>query len=135
MPLIRWDDSFSVGVAEIDAQHKRLVEMINELYDAMRQKRGKEILSEILNEMVKYAAVHFATEEKYFVQYFYPETDSHRKEHREFKKKVDELTKRFEANEIGITGEVIDFLSTWLKEHIKGSDKKYGPFLNEKGIR
>ncbi|MEJ5299442.1 MAG: bacteriohemerythrin [Thermodesulforhabdaceae bacterium] len=135
MPIVRWDDSFSVGIAEIDAQHKRLVEMINELYDAMRQRKGKDVLSEILDGMMSYAAVHFATEEKYFVQYFYPETESHRKEHRDFKKKADEFKKRFESNEIGVAGEVVDFLATWLKSHIKGSDKKYGPFLNEKGLR
>lgn len=135
MPLIRWDETLSVGVAEIDGQHKRLVDMINELYDAMRQRKGKAILSQILDEMTEYAAVHFATEERYFVRYFYPETESHRKEHREFKKKVGELRARLEADEIGIAGEVIDFLSTWLKAHIKDSDKKYGPFLNEKGIK
>jgi hemerythrin-like metal-binding protein len=135
MPLIRWDESLSVGIAEIDDQHKRLVNMINELYDAMLQKKGKAVLSQIIKEMAEYAAVHFATEERYFVRYFYPETDSHRKEHREFKKKVEELRARFEADEIGIAGEVIDFLSTWLKAHIKGSDKRYGPFLNEKGVR
>lgn len=134
MPLIRWDDSFSVGIAEIDAQHRRLIEMINELYDAMRQRKGKAVLSQILDAMTEYAAVHFATEERYFVKFFYPETENHRKEHRDFKKKVAELRARFEADEIGITGEVIDFLSTWLKAHIKGSDKKYGPFLIERGV-
>lgn len=135
MPVIRWDNTFSVGIAEIDEQHKRLVDMTNELYDAMRQKQGKKVLSQILDKMTEYAVMHFATEEKYFVRFFYPETDQHRKEHMEFKKKIKELRTRFDADEIGITGEVIDFLSTWLKTHIKGSDKKYGPFLNEKGIR
>lgn len=28
----------------------------------------------------------------------------------------------------------MDFLSSWLVEHIQGSDKKYGPFLNQRGI-
>ncbi|MGC8720293.1 MAG: hemerythrin domain-containing protein, partial [Thermodesulforhabdaceae bacterium] len=62
MPLIRWDESLSVGIAEIDDQHKRLVNMINELYDAMLQKKGKAVLSQIIKEMAEYAAVHFATE-------------------------------------------------------------------------
>ncbi|MCX7823526.1 MAG: bacteriohemerythrin [Syntrophobacterales bacterium] len=134
MPLIRWDDSYSVGIDEIDLQHKHLLDMTNELYDAMRQKKGKTVMSQILDRMIEYGNVHFATEERYFIKFFYSETEAHRNEHREFKKKVLELKARFEADEIGIAGELIDFLTTWLKTHIKGSDKKYSAFLKKKGI-
>ena len=66
MALIKWNDSFSVGVVEIDLQHQKLVALINDLNEAMLQARGKTVLTRILNELVSYTVVHFGTEEKYF---------------------------------------------------------------------
>lgn len=72
MALIQWDDSFSVKVAEIDQQHKRLIVMINELHDAMKQGKGKDALGKIINGLISYTATHFDTEERYFDQFEYP---------------------------------------------------------------
>ena len=88
MAFIDWDDSFSVKVKEIDAQHKRLVDMLNELYDAMRQGKGKEVLGKIIGGLIEYTDVHFKTEEKYFDKFGYPETEAHKKEHSDFVQKV-----------------------------------------------
>jgi hemerythrin len=134
MALINWNDNLSVKVKEIDNQHKKLIGMINELDDAMRTGKGKAILGKIITEMISYTAHHFSTEEKYFAQYGYPNAEEHLKEHRAFVDKVNDFRNKFEAARIGLTTEVINFLSDWLKKHIQGTDKKYGPFLNEKGL-
>lgn len=135
MALINWNDSFSVNVAEIDQQHKKLVTMINELGDAMKQRKAKDVMGKIVNDMISYASTHFKTEEKYFDQFGYPETDRHKKEHTSFVQRVSDFKKGFENGKISLSIEVMDFLCDWLQDHIKGSDKKYSQFFNEKGLR
>ncbi|MGA2938094.1 MAG: hemerythrin domain-containing protein [Syntrophobacteraceae bacterium] len=63
MALIQWNDSLSVNVVDIDKQHQKLVGMINELNDAMRQGKGKDALGKIVNGLIIYAGTHFKTEE------------------------------------------------------------------------
>ncbi len=132
--LIRWDDSLKVNVSELDAQHQKLIAMVNELYDAMRQRQGKAMLGTLIDNLVAYAGTHFRAEETYFIRFAYPEMEQHRREHAAFKKKIAEFKVRLEEHEVGIAGDIIDFLSTWIKHHIREVDRKYGPFLNEKGI-
>jgi hemerythrin len=48
---------------------------------------------------------------------------------------VVDLQRRFVANEVGLTLEVMEFLKDWLNKHSMGSDKKYSPFLNARGVR
>jgi hemerythrin len=135
MAIIQWNDTFSVKVAEIDQQHQKLVSMINELNDAMKQGKGKDVLSKIINGLVSYTVTHFNTEEKYFDRFGYPETDSHKKEHVAFVKKVSEFKDGFEKGKTSLSIEVMNFLSDWLKNHIKVTDKKYSQFFNEKGLK
>jgi len=135
MALFEWDETFSVNVVEIDQQHRKLVEMVNELHDAMGAGKSKEILGKIIKGLSNYAKIHFATEEKYFDQFGYPDADSHKDEHANFAQKVAEFKEGFDAGRLGLSIEVMRFLSTWLKSHIKDVDKKYGPFFNENGLK
>ncbi len=52
MPLIQWNESFSVNVVEIDKQHQKLVGMINDLYDAMHQGKGNDVLGKIIDGLI-----------------------------------------------------------------------------------
>ena len=135
MALIKWNDSFSVGVVEIDLQHQKLVALINDLNEAMLQARGKTVLTRILNELVSYTVVHFGTEEKYFEKYQYPYTMSHKKEHCAFIEKVGSFKADFQSDKVGLSLEVMSFLSEWLQNHIKGTDKKYSAFFNKNGLK
>jgi hemerythrin len=135
MALIKWNDSFSVNVVEIDRQHQKLVGMINDLSDAMQQGKGKDVLGEIINGLVDYALTHFLTEEKYFDQFKYPDAISHKKEHTDFTKKVADFKAGFDAGKVALSIQVMGFLSDWLKNHIKKVDKEYSPFFNEKGLK
>lgn len=134
MPLIQWDNHLSVQVGELDDQHKRLIKMINDLQDAMRAGKGKDVVGKILNELVRYTLDHFSTEEKYFDRFDYPDTAAHMDEHARFVKEVAGFKKEFEEGRIGLTIKLMNFLSDWLQKHILGSDKKYGPYFNEKGL-
>ncbi|MCI5150963.1 MAG: bacteriohemerythrin [Candidatus Electrothrix sp. MAN1_4] len=135
MSLIKWNDGFSVNIVKIDQEHKKLVEMVNELTDAMKQGQGKDILGEILDGLIAYTGSHFQTEENYFQQVKYPDAVAHKKEHANFVQKVTEFKKEFDAGRATVSVNILQFLSKWLQSHIKGTDQKYSSFLNEKGIR
>lgn len=134
MALIEWRADLSVEVAEIDRQHQKLVAMINDLHQAMSEGKGKERLGDIVNDLVSYTNVHFKTEENYFAKFGYPDTAAHKKEHAAFVVKVSEFKSGFENGELSLTLEVMQFLSKWLRTHIKGTDKKYTQFFNDKGL-
>jgi hemerythrin len=135
MALINWNDTFSVNVAEIDRQHQKLVSMINELSDAMKLGKGKDVLGKIINSLINYTVDHFKIEERYFDRYKYSETNSHKMEHAVFVEKVSEFKNGYETGKLSLSIEVMNFLSTWLQTHIKDTDKKYSQFFNEKGLK
>jgi len=135
MPLLSWNDNLSVGVATIDADHKKLVSIINELFDAMRAGRGQDALGKILDSLVSYTKTHFAREENFFAQTGYPDSTAHKKLHDDLTRQVLEVQRKYKQGETGILSvEVMNFLKDWLLTHIKGEDKKYGPHLISKGI-
>jgi hemerythrin-like metal-binding protein len=130
--LIVWNDSYSVEVPEIDAQHKRLVDMTNELNDALVKGQGKEATEKILNGLVDYTVSHFNSEENLLEKYGYPETFGHKKAHKEFIAKVSKFKEDFDNGEAMLSTEVVNFLCDWLVDHIKGEDQKYSEFLSKK---
>ena len=135
MAFIKWTDQFSVGVVEIDNQHKVLVKLINKLFDAMADGQANIILNEILNEMARYTQVHFATEEKYFAAFNYEGSEAHIDEHQQFIDTVMKFKTRFEAGNIVLSLEVFKFLKSWLVNHIQGSDKKYSECFIANGLK
>ena len=135
MPLITWNDSLSVKVTEIDVQHKKLIDMINTLYDAMKIGKGKNVMGDTLNNLITYTATHFNTEEKYFDFYNYPDKESHILEHKKFTETVTKFKKDFDSGNATISLEVMNFLKDWLTKHINGADKKYTKCFNEHGLK
>ena len=135
MALITWKNDYSVNIAIIDQQHKKLVELINELHDAMLNKQTKETTGIIIDELIKYTDSHFSTEEKYFEQFNYPDTVNHKRVHNNFVNKVVSFKKDFENGKVLISMEIINYLKEWLLKHILVTDKKYTNFLNNHGIK
>ncbi len=135
MALITWKEAYAVNITEVDNQHKKLVELINNLHDAMIAGKAKEVMSSILSGLVDYTLNHFATEEKYFDEYDYPESEAHKQQHSDLVSQVAALQKKHEAGERVLTIDVMNFLRDWLNDHIIDSDKKFGPYLNSKGVK
>ena len=133
--LFEWDQKYSVNVREIDQQHMKLFELINELHEAMRVGQGREVMSQTLQGLVDYTKYHFSTEERYMTLYGYPEYANHKSEHRVFVDKVLEFQREFESGSLLLSLEVMDFLKNWLSRHILVNDKKYAPLFNDKGLR
>ena len=135
MPVIHWTSDLSINIAEIDRQHQQLIRLLNDLDEVMRKGREKDALGKIILSLIGYTATHFSTEEKLFDRFGYPETVPHQKEHSGFVKKVTSFHREFNEGGLELTIPVMNFLMEWLKNHISGSDKRYAPFLNERGLK
>ena len=135
MDKIIWDASLSVKVSEIDRQHQKLIEMTNELNDAIQEKKGDNLLGKIISGLIDYTETHFKTEEKYFEQFDYPDKEEHIKEHASFIEKISDIIDELDSGKQSLSCEVLKFMTEWLRTHIKGTDKKYSSFFYEKGLR
>ena len=131
---LEWDTSFATGISRYDDAHKVLFKMVNDLHDSMQQKRSKEVIGQILNGLAEYTVNHFADEERAFAKTNYPEEAQHKMLHQKLVSQVVELQGRFQSGETVLSQDVITFLQDWLINHIKGTDKKYGPHLSKNGI-
>ena len=136
MPLIEWSAELSVGIDSIDEQHKKLVNMINALNDAMILGQSNELLAKIFTGLAAYTQKHFAYEENLFAEYGYTDSEEHKRKHEELINQVVELKAKFLENPEGtISADLMLFLKRWLTNHIMRSDKEYSEFLREKGVQ
>lgn len=135
MAYLDWNDSYSVKINDIDVQHMKLIDYINELHDAMSHGKSKEVMGGLLDNLAHYAIEHFATEEKLMNQYGYPETTDHKKQHADFVEKVKQSQADYKAGKFLISIEIMNFLKNWLLSHILGTDQKYSKFFNDKGVK
>lgn len=134
MAFMYWSEDFSVHVEEIDLQHQQLVAMLNDLHSAMIERRGSEVLEKILDGLADYTVYHFSTEEDFFDRYNYPDAAIHKQQHAAFVERVSSFRNRVASGDATISIEVLDFLAGWVKNHIRGSDRDFGPFLNSNGV-
>ncbi len=133
--MITWNDNFSVNVKEIDDQHKKLIETINSLENAMKIGKGKEIINNVIQELIEYTKYHFSKEENYMEKFKYPEYQLHKSAHDNFTKKVGEFHRNAKESKVGIALSVSDFLQQWLTKHILNTDKRYSEFFNKQGLK
>lgn len=135
MAFFDWKDSYSVGVAEMDQQHKKLIDLINKLYEAMKVGKGAAEVGMVIVEMVDYTKFHFGAEEKLMTTHGYPGLLNQKSEHKAFTDKAIEFQSQINSGQKAITIEVMNFLKEWLTKHILGNDQKYTAFFNSKGVR
>jgi len=130
-----WDKKYSVGVEEIDGQHKRMFEIINELLDAINTNTAQEKLGHIIDSLIKYKIFHFATEEKYFKEFNYGGIDEHVTKHHEFNTELEALKNKYPVYTMEFSFELVDFLENWLIDHLMVMDQKYKKCFAEHGLK
>ena len=132
---LEWEDKYSVGVVEIDNQHKRMFAVINELLDSISNNDPEEHLTSIIEGLLQYKKFHFATEEKYFKEFNYEGTAEHVAKHLEFGKRLDDLKQKYPSNTIEFAFALADFLEDWLIDHLLVMDQKYKQCFKEHGLK
>lgn len=128
-----WTEAMGVGIAAIDEQHKKLIDLINSVELAMKLGQGRKILGDWLRALANYALFHFQAEEAYMLEVAYPQLEDHKGEHAGFVQKVLEFNDRFINHDALLTVEMMHYLKNWTVEHILDSDGKIGQFVAAPG--
>jgi hemerythrin-like metal-binding protein len=127
LKLINWTPDLATGIDLIDSQHKMLCAYINSLNRAVAAQRSGDIAG-IVAGLKQYTASHFGTEEYYFSRTGYPDTGKHTQIHRNFVEKVVDVERNLAAGrEVG--EDLLEFLKSWLLNHIRITDHQYAPFV------
>jgi hemerythrin len=125
-----WKQAYSVGIEEIDRQHRLLLGIINQLQELRTPKAAEgEFFFGVLNSLVRYAEEHFRTEEELFVVSEYPALAPHQKAHVQFTADVFRLAHRLEEHNPRIREEIVEFLMSWFRSHVTGMDQEYKAHL------
>ena len=123
MGLLVWVPELDTGIDEIDRQHRRIVDYINQLYE-LRNSPDREALGDVIGETVDYTISHFAFEESLVENAGYMFAVPHKKVHELFARRVAEMQSRFDAGE-DVTADLHGMLSRWLFNHIRNEDRGY----------
>ena len=129
--MFDWNNAYSVGIPSIDAQHQNLFAIPRELHAAMTAGQGKAAMGKILDRLIQYTAAHFAQEERLMRLADYPGLETHTSEHRVLTQKVIELQHDFNSGKTALSVQMLQFLRTWLQQHIQHSDLAYAPYLKQ----
>ena len=130
---IQWRESYSVGVPALDTQHRRLLEIINELANVVATGGQSDIFFAALEALVRYAESHFADEERMLREAGYPALADQQQEHDRFVRQLVQTSEKLHLKKTKLPEETVDFLKTWYIEHILGKDQEYKPFLASHG--
>ncbi len=127
--MLKWEDKYRTGVAQIDEQHQRLFAIANEAYgllkNELRTDKYDDIVA-ILAELRDYTKYHFQSEEEYMLSIGYKKFLSHKAEHADFIAKIAEVDlDKVDDNQDAYLRETLDFVATWIAEHILGRDMLY----------
>ena len=135
MPSIRWSGKMSVGVPELDDDHKGLLVVINELEVHANEEADEEVVRRSLNWLLRYAQTHFAREQAVMTCCNYPMLSEHIDEHRDFVNRMRGSIAAFDANPDDAAAEIrdtlISYLEKWWRHHILSEDMKYKRFAEQ----
>lgn len=121
--LVEWDGTLELGIGEIDEHHHKLLEILNQCYQALMLNNHTRQLEEIVKELQDYAQYHFGAEEKIMSEAGYPAAAAHLEAHRQFAASIALFGQRARAGESFVAMEVLTFLKEWLVAHIQSTDR------------
>lgn len=135
MALMQWTEAMSVGLDELDADHKELIKIINQLAENTGATERREAIRQSLFALLRYAEYHFAREERVMAACQYSELRQHKREHRDFVEEINKLHRRLdedtEETAAVANQNLLNFLQDWLNHHILIEDRAYRPLVEK----
>ena len=129
--MLKWKAEYSVKISQLDNQHKEFFGILDELSEASSD--GDELdIDYIMAKLDVYALYHFTCEEHYMEKYGYPDFEKHKKEHDEYKSKLEVLKSHRSEKRLKFAKEAQSFLEQWWINHIQKTDIEYSPFLADR---
>lgn len=131
--IFQWRDEYRTQVRAMDEHHRELFRIANALDQAVVVGEERAVIQQTLDALLQYATKHFVAEEHLMREHGVPELDRHRKQHKKFMEDVLAMNSRARGGLLAGSG-FVSFFKDWIINHILTEDRKYGPFLNERGI-
>ncbi len=136
MVLMRWTQGMSVGVPELDDDHRGLIDIINDLAALSGAEARPQSVRACLTRLHRYAPVHFGREEKVMTACGFPHLGVHQEEHRAFVLTMQGFNQSLQGDPAALAGhlaeEILDYLKNWLTHHILLEDMAYKPYASER---
>ncbi len=130
---MKWQERYNVGHEALDRQHRKLLDLINDIRDLSEKGPSKEVSFSALNAMVKYAQAHFDTEEHQLEECDYPRLAQQKESHEQFMERVFSMAQDLE-DEMLTMGSLTIYLEDWYIDHILGSDQEYKACIGQKNL-
>lgn len=129
--VVQWSERLAMGIPEIDAQHRGLIETINDLWYAIVANSGARGVARILDQLDRYVVEHFGAEEALMREEAYPGLDAHLAQHAHFR---DHIVSARRSLDSGIVPslDLLNYLTDWLATHIQTVDRAYATYLEER---
>ncbi len=128
MAYITWVPDYDLGIDCIDRQHRRLLEIVNRLNDAVEQRCPRGVIQSIVCDLTTYTEIHFSDEEDLMQRLGFPDWDKHRAEHTVLSAELRKLESALAGGQLRISGDVMEFLKSWHLDHICQADRAFGFF-------
>ena len=126
MPLMTWNKDLELEVNDMNAQHQKLLSLMNKLFDLNDTKADKPTIVSALHDLGNYTVEHFEQEEAYMESVGFPKLEVHKKIHKDLLSKFGEHQSEFiQSKESVLNEQFFSFLKLWLRAHIMGIDKQY----------
>ena len=129
MSLFKWSSAQSIYLPEIDAEHRALYRLGDELHKALLAGAELPQLKAIVVNLAESMEQHFRHEERLMRAIHYDAFAWHKHQHDAARKKAKALAKRIEGGDTAATGELLNFLSDWLRDHMAVADRMMGARL------
>jgi len=131
--ILKWDDSLSTGFDEVDLQHKKLILIIQDVYESMQSPPDEYTLrmAKDLKKLTDYTEYHFSEEQAFMLKYGYPGYDKHKAEHDNFINQIQTQVKTLSQSSSDDGFMFYRFLGSWLLAHIARADQEWADFIRK----
>lgn len=129
--FIEWQRDYQLGIPAIDAEHKGLVERLNQFFAAAEAGSPTGELDILLDRLITATTRHFENEEMLLDFHDYPDLVGHRAEHQRLLQQLAHFRDAYDEDRERSNSafEAADFLRRWLLEHIQSEDRSYRPYV------
>ena len=135
MSLFEWKENFSVKISRFDEAHKKLIELMNEIYAIIKMRKDNATIVSVVEELSEYSKTHFNDEVEQMIKFQYPYLKEHKEEHNQFIKELDNMKEMIQRQSNLLNVQLLNFIKDWLINHIMKSDMKYGQFFLDRGLK
>ncbi len=133
MNAFAWRDSFNIGHKELDSDHRKFFDLLNDCYLSSCLASSGRVDPDLIHRIKEYAAMHFSYEEQVMRAIGFPDFAEHEKRHRYFEERIAGLEQADTRDDLRGFESMFSFLLDWFLNHVLEEDMKYGPYVRNHG--